>query len=117
MNIQEIIKNPPRLHQESSETLASWKLSDEILYFIDQQVNESSKTLETGAGISTIIFAMKSSQHTCIIPDQQQVNRIKEYCHKNQISTDKIDFKIDVSQNVLPHLDIHNLDCILIRYS
>ncbi|MDJ0899105.1 MAG: class I SAM-dependent methyltransferase [Xenococcus sp. MO_188.B8] len=114
MNLQQLLKNPPKLHQESSGNLTSWQLSNEVLYFIDQQVNENSKTLETGAGISTVLFAIKSSHHTCIAPNQQQVNRIKEYCKKHQISTDRIDFKIDLSEKVLPNLDANELDCVLI---
>lgn len=114
ISLQEILKDPPNLHRNSSGNLTSWQISDEVLDCIDRQVSDNSHTLETGAGISTILFAIKASHHTCIVPDQQQVNRIKEYCNQHQISTKKIDFKIDISENILPHLEINKLDCILI---
>jgi len=113
-NLQELIKNPPLIHEESSGQLTSWQLSDEVLDFIDDNINKDSITLETGTGISTILFAIKSSHHTCINPSKKQVERIKEYCKKHNISTDKIDFKIDVSEKVLPSLDVSKLDLILI---
>ncbi|MGL6337636.1 MAG: class I SAM-dependent methyltransferase [Waterburya sp.] len=112
--LQELLDNPPLIHEEASGKLTSWQLSDEVLYYINENINENSITLETGAGISTILFALKSSHHTCISPDQEQVNRIKKYCQQHQISTDKIDFKIDVSEEVLPSLNISNIDLVLI---
>jgi predicted O-methyltransferase YrrM len=112
--LQELLANPPLIHEEASGKLTSWQLSDEVLYYINENVNENSVTLETGAGISTILFAIKSSHHTCISPNQEQVDRIKEYCQKYQINTDKIDFKIDFSEEILPSLNINNIDLILI---
>lgn len=114
MNIQELLENPPLIHEEGSGKMTSWQLSDQVLHFINKNINENSVTLETGAGISTILFALKSSHHTCINPSQEQVDRIKEYCHSHQISTDKIDFQVDFSEKVLPSLDINNIDLILI---
>jgi predicted O-methyltransferase YrrM len=114
MKIQELLENPPLIHEEGSGKMTSWQLSDQVLYFINENIDENSVTLETGAGISTILFALKSSHHTCINPSQEQVNRIKEYCHSHQISTNKINFQIDFSEKVLPSLDISNIDLILI---
>lgn len=112
--LQDLLENPPMIHEESSGQLTSWQLSDDVLDFIDKNVNADSVTLETGTGISTILFAIKSSHHTCINPCEEQVNRIKEYCQAHQISTDKIDFKIDVSEKVLPSLNIDQIDLVLI---
>ncbi|MGL5794799.1 MAG: class I SAM-dependent methyltransferase, partial [Waterburya sp.] len=72
--MQDLLDNPPLIHEEASGKLTSWQLSDEVLYYINENVNENSITLETGAGISTILFALKSSYHTCISPDQEQIN-------------------------------------------
>lgn len=114
MKIQELLENPPLIHEEGSGKMTSWQLSDQVLYYINETIDENSVTLETGAGISTILFALKSSHHTCINPSQEQVERIKKYCHSHQISTDKIDFQVDFSEKVLPSLDINNIDLILI---
>ncbi|WP_019507292.1 class I SAM-dependent methyltransferase [Pleurocapsa sp. PCC 7319] len=112
--LQELLKNPPLIHEEAPGKLTSWQLSDEVLYFINNNINEDSITLETGTGISTILFAIKSSHHTCICPSEKQVDRIKSYCQRHQINTDKIDFKIDFSEKVLPSLNINKMDLVLI---
>jgi hypothetical protein len=114
IKIPELLENPPLIHEEASGKLTSWQLSDQVLYYINENVDENSITLETGAGISTILFALKSSHHICISPSQEQIDRIKKYCQEHQISTDKIDFKIDLSEKILPSLDIDNIDLILI---
>ncbi|GAG00860.1 unnamed protein product, partial [marine sediment metagenome] len=48
----------------------SCRLCEEVLYFIDKNVDETSKTLETGIGVSTILFALKGAHHTCVTPHQ-----------------------------------------------
>lgn len=114
MNLHDLLSNPPKLHQDGSDTLVSWKASDEVLSFIDRYVNETSKTLETGAGVSTILFALKGSNHTCVVPDKNQVELILDYCKQNNISTDKCNFQIEMSETILPKLEINELDIVLI---
>src|SRR5437660_1187853 len=54
MDLKELLKAPPLLHDEGGGTLTSWQLPTPVLEFIDGQVNENSKTVETGSGLSTI---------------------------------------------------------------
>ena len=92
----------------------SYDLSDQALRLIDQNVNQSSHTLETGAGISTILFAIKHAHHTCIVPDGDLANRIKEYCQPRNISVERINFHIGKSEYILPGLTTDQLDLVLI---
>ena len=114
MSLQLLQQNFPLLHEDPLGKLTSWQVSDTTLKFIEEHINQNSKTLETGAGVSTILFAVKGTSHTCIVPDTKQVNRIRKYCQKNQIYAHKIDFKIDISEKILPSLEINDLDLVLI---
>jgi hypothetical protein len=114
MNLLDLLNNPPKLHRDGSGNPVSWKLNDQVLSFIDESVNENSKTLETGAGVSTILFALKGTYHTCITPDAQLIERVKDYCHEQDISTEKIHFSIGRSEDILPHLKTDDLDLVLI---
>jgi predicted O-methyltransferase YrrM len=89
-------------------------VSSEMLHFLNHNVSRDSHTLETGAGISTILFALKQTFHTCVVPDAELVDRIKNYCHRNQISTAKISFQIGCSEAILPQLNPEPLDLVLI---
>jgi hypothetical protein len=113
MDLRDLLNNPPLLHGSDDKPI-TYTLSDEALSFIDEHINSGTKTLETGAGISTILFALNGTEHTCIVPDKTQVERIKHFCTQNQISTQKIDFRIDGSENVLPQLRPTGLDLVLI---
>jgi hypothetical protein len=114
MDLKELLNNPPALHGWSDGKPITYTLSDEALSFIDKHTNPGAKTLETGAGISTVLFALNGTEHTCIVPDHAQVERIKQFCSRNQISTQKIDFRIDGSENVLPQIRPTGLDLVLI---
>lgn len=114
MTLQLLQKNPPVLHEDSSGELVSWKICDTTLEFLDRNIDKNFKTLETGAGVSTLLFAIKNTSHICIVPDEKIVDRIREYCQKNHISSDKIDFHVDISEQVLPSLAVDDLDAVLI---
>jgi hypothetical protein len=114
MNVHDLLRNPPRLHEDECGNPISWKLSNEALYFIAEHVDEASNTLETGAGVSTVLFSLKQTNHICIVPDENQVNRIREYCMECKIPIDKINFHMEKSEILLPKLDIGALDLVLI---
>jgi len=80
MNVLELIANPPKLHVNEGKLMSAWKLADEELLFLDRRLTQGMKTIETGAGVSTVAFALKGTDHTCIVPDEEQVNRIRLYC-------------------------------------
>ena len=60
------------------------------------------RTIEIGSGYSTIVFLSRQCQHTCIVPVKEEIERIKEYCSKTDISLEGSEFIIDESHNVLP---------------
>jgi predicted O-methyltransferase YrrM len=64
--------------------------------------------------MSTICFALRSSEHTCIVPSEQEIHLIRAYCRRKNISLDHVHFIADYSQNVLPSLAREDLDLVLI---
>ena len=117
MTLQELLNDSPKLHRIGKVGVhvpISYDLSDQALHLIDQNVGQNSHTLETGAGISTILFAMKQAQHTCIVPESDLADRIKEYCQQKNISAEQIDFHLGRSENILPGLATDHLDLVLI---
>ena len=112
MRLDDILSDPPKVHGEGD---VSFQLSDEVLRFIDERTREQgSTTLETGAGISTIVFALHHSRHICITPDAAQGERITAYCLHNGIAVDGLTFEIGRSEHVLPRLALPPLDLVLI---
>ena len=57
----------PLLHVHEGQP-KSWQVIDDVLRFIDAHVGPGSRTLETGSGVTTVLFAMKGAHHTCVVP-------------------------------------------------
>ncbi len=112
--IERLLAAPPVLHTTREGEPAAMKLADEVLRFIAERIDESSGTLETGSGFSTIVFAICGTQHTCITPSENEVARIQAYCAANEIALDKVQFLIGRSETVLPSLHLEDLDLVLI---
>jgi predicted O-methyltransferase YrrM len=114
VSLDELLANPPQLHTDAAGQPISWGLPVDVLRFIDSEIGDGSRTLETGAGLSTIIFALRRAEHTCIVPDQDQVDRIRSYCRDRAIPLDRVTFHLAPSEEVLPRLEDGNLDLVLI---
>lgn len=112
MTFSMLLKHPPKLHQVFGKS-GTLSVSEELLCWLDSHVDASYQTLETGAGISTLLFALKGATHTCIVPDAELVNRIQAYCQRHQISTETLTFHIARSEVVLPQLQL-DLNLVLI---
>jgi hypothetical protein len=114
MDLQDLLKNPPKLATSDKGLPISWSVNHNVLMFIEKHVNDSWRTLETGAGVSTVLFALKRSQHTCIDPNINVIQRIKAYCAENQIPIENVRFEVGSSQDILPVLKMDKLDLALI---
>lgn len=114
MNLKQLLKAPPLLHDRGNGQLTTWKLADPVLEFMEERINETSITLETGAGLSTILCAIRRSHHTCVVSQQDEADRIERYCYRQQIPTDRIRFLVGSSDRVLPRLDVPDLDLLLL---
>lgn len=69
---------------------------------LDEVLQPGWQTVETGAGVSTILFALHATQHTCVVPANEEVERIRAFCADHEIPTDGLTFVIDSSEAALP---------------
>jgi methyltransferase family protein len=113
MNLQALLDDSPQLHDHEGQ-LVLWGLPRQVLEFIESHLTEKSRTLETGAGLSTLLFALKGAKHTCITPSQQEVERIHAYASQHRISLRQVDFRLGLSTDVLPKMEPIELDLALI---
>ena len=102
MNLDDLIEHPPLLHANRVGDLTSWGASMKLLRYLDSKLQEGMTTLETGAGLSTILFALNGCNHTSVVPDATQMDRILDWCEENEVITDRLKFIIDGSERALP---------------
>src|SRR6476620_8767492 len=114
ISLTEVMNDPPRPHYDHEGNFVSWALHPRAIEFIHAHVDSSCSTLETGCGLSTVVFAMAGARHTVIAPVAGEFELLKKYCLDRQISTSDVDFIPRASQTVLPALEVSDLDLILI---
>lgn len=102
-------------HEDANGAPVNWGASSRLLKYLDRSLAEGSVTLETGAGVSTVVFALNRCHHTVIVPDLELVERIQHWCGENNVPTDRVNFVVGTSQQVLPDLELPSgLDVCLI---
>ena len=115
LTAEELIADPPRLHNvNASGEAEQWGLDANALRIIDRILQPGMRTLETGGGVSTVLFAVNSTHHHCVAPDGSEAERITEFCARQGISTDRLNFIVDISEAALPRLDASEFDLVLI---
>lgn len=106
-----MLADPPVVHYLTYEDLKSGQLTgvhstEEACYrFMADVVAQGSRTLETGSGVSTVLFASWGCEHRCITPAQVEVDAVVEYCRKHSISTNGLTFDVAPSDDALVKLD------------
>jgi hypothetical protein len=113
-DVEFLLTTPPKFHGGDNAITDGWRLNDAGLLFLDSHIQRGMRTIETGAGVSTIVFALKRTRHTCIVPDERVVRRIRKYCHAAGISLGIIDFVLKPSEYALPRLQTRGYDLALI---
>jgi predicted O-methyltransferase YrrM len=107
------------LTEEQRTTITSHQpffmgIDTETARFLFDTIGPSSVTLETGAGVSTITFALGGSRHTTVTPNEPETVAIREYAASHGISTAGIRFVAEASETFLPRLEDTPLDLVLI---
>jgi len=114
VDLERLLRERPKLHLNRDGVLTSWAAGDDVLRFIHDSIGLESRTLETGAGLSTIVFALRGARHTCVTPDAGEVERIRAFCEGHGVPLKTVTFVTKASQEALPSLQPGALDLVLI---
>src|SRR4051812_19996956 len=113
--LQDVLADPPLVHEwMSTDGLMTHGLLPDALAYLEATVTPGQRTLETGSGLSTITFALRGAEHTCIVPDPAEPERIRAYCQRRGIDTGGLRFHVAPSERALPTLQLDPLDLVLI---
>jgi Methyltransferase domain len=92
----------PSFHSSGTRT---WNALPATLRLIADSTKPDSRTLETGAGASTVVFAAAGARHLAISPFADEHRRIEQYCTSAGVDTAGLSFAVGPSDEVLPTLD------------
>jgi hypothetical protein len=108
---QRLRADMPLVH-EDGRTCAG--LSWSALEWLESHVLSGMRTLETGAGLSTIVFAASGADHVVVTPEAAEEQALRAACEKLAVSVERVNFVIGRSEDVLPQLDTAPLDLALV---
>jgi hypothetical protein len=86
----------------------------DLAEFLFRTVSADWHTLETGSGLSTLIFLERRAWHVAITPNAEEVVRIKRWAIEHQLEVSRLTAVPLASENHLPHAHYEKLDCVLI---
>ena len=98
-----ILDSPPVVHPDSLNK-SVWSTEDSCYEFMARRVEPGYRTLETGVGISTVLFAGWGCQHFAIVPYAHEAKSIQDYCSEIGIDTSSLTFDLRASEVALPDL-------------
>jgi hypothetical protein len=94
--------------------LGYYGLPDECMHFLYENIQPGDKTLETGAGLSTLVFAMRGAKHIAITPNEEEIAAIRNYAGTLGIDMAAVTFVARPSHEYLPSCDACELDAVLL---
>src|SRR5262245_47525467 len=99
--LDKLISDCPHFHAWPDGSPANWAVAPDVLRFIFARLRPEMQTLETGAGQTTVAFALAGTRHVAVTPDRDQAARIRDYCAQNAV-TGRLEFLHGSSDEVLP---------------
>lgn len=116
--LDRLLADPPLVHAmadgEGGEVFGIWRTSRSSYDLIVQSCDESSRTLETGLGISTALFAALGATHTCVTPSAIEAERMNRYLNDHGIDSSRLTIVTQPSDAYLPTMAECQLDFVLI---
>jgi hypothetical protein len=113
--IDSVRADPPLVHTRVGvDGGYLWSTSRDCYEFMAELCPRGARTLETGLGMSTVLFARWGCQHTCVVPSQEEVDRCVAYLDERGIGRERVTFEVGYSEQVLPRLDPRPLDLVLV---
>jgi hypothetical protein len=111
-DIETVLADPPQVHYGAPSGV--WATDRSCYEFIATELPaEGAATLETGCGISTVLLAMWSAEHVCVVPSPAEADACRRYLEERG-HPDRVTFEVGWSDEVLPHLTGPALDLVLV---
>jgi hypothetical protein len=118
--MEAVLGDPPKVHYMNDEDVALghqsgvWATDRSCYEFLAARCRAGTATLETGAGVSTALFAAWGTDHLCVTPGQQEADVLDRYCERMGFDRRRLTFDIRPSDLALPTLEPRSLDLFLI---
>ena len=112
MSLTDLATALPRVHDRRSVTYA---IDLRLAEFLNGHISAKHVTLETGSGLSTLVFARKGvRRHISIQPFADEFLVLRDFCASADIDFGCVESVVARSQDYLPTAKLPDLDLVLI---
>jgi predicted O-methyltransferase YrrM len=105
ISFDEIIKNYPSFHRKDDGSPWFLGVSGATLKAFASFLQPGMRTIETGAGFSSLAFILKGTDHTAICPDDYLEKNIRDWCTEWKIDHSRFNYTCAKSQDIVPSLE------------
>jgi precorrin-6B methylase 2 len=99
--VARLLHDRPIFHSQGTQR---WDASPGTLRAIQQSAHDGTRTLETGCGASTVVFAAQGAYHTAISLDAEEHERVRNYLKEIGVDDSRLVSIVGWSDLVLPDL-------------
>lgn len=110
--LDRLLSESPSFH--GTGELSQWSLPADVLRWLLRSVTSSHRTLETGCGYSTIVFALCGSEHVAISPLEEEHRRLVSWGASRGVDFSRVRLIAQRSEVALAGLGESPLDLVLI---
>jgi hypothetical protein len=110
-SVGRVLAAPPQVHPRAN---GAWSTDPACYEYMATLAKPEARTLETGLGVSTVLFALWGCQHTCVVHSEAEVAACRQHLKSQGISAESITFHIGPSERALPNLHLQDLDLVFI---
>ena len=103
--IQQLLKTRPQIHPRHDGQARCIGLSSDALEYLYCESSPEHTTLETGCGLSTLIFAQAGCRHYAVAPNRSHIFETQKSAQAFDIDLSRTEFIQGRSEYVLPNLE------------
>ncbi|WP_300156536.1 class I SAM-dependent methyltransferase [Solidesulfovibrio sp.] len=111
---EQLIATRPNLHRHGDGSHANWGVSDSVLRYIAKHSGPDAKTIETGAGLSSVAFVLSGAEHHAVFPEPYLVETLTAFLDDKGIDRSRLHLHNVPSQEFLPAMPESGFDIALI---
>jgi hypothetical protein len=107
--VEQILADPPVVHPMeggvAEPRMGVWSTAPDCYRFLADRCPPGTRTLETGSGLSTVLFAALGTDHICCTAGQEEADRVLAHCRGRGIDVAGLRFEVGSSHHTLPPLE------------
>lgn len=117
--LEAVLADPPVVHPMEAAAdprMGVWSTEPSCYRFLAERCPPGARTLETGSGLSTVLFAALGTDHVCCTAGQEEADRVLAHCRARGIDASRLRFEVGSSHRTLPPLEAAGLvrDVVLV---